>query len=41
MAVSHRRGGLNLGTGWISLAWLVLIVACVTYLSVSRRDTAS
>jgi uncharacterized membrane-anchored protein len=38
MAVSHKRGGLDLGTGWISLAWLVLIVGCVTYLSVSRRD---
>jgi uncharacterized membrane-anchored protein len=40
MAVNPHRGGLDLGTGPISLAWLVLIVGFVTYLSVSRRDTA-
>jgi uncharacterized membrane-anchored protein len=41
MAVSHQRGGLDLGTGWISLGWLVLIVGCVTYLSATRRDTTA
>lgn len=38
MAVSPQRGGLDLGTGWISLGWLVPIVGIVAYLTMSQRD---
>jgi uncharacterized membrane-anchored protein len=38
MAVSHARGGLNLGTGPISLVLGVLIVGCVGYLAWSHSD---
>jgi uncharacterized membrane-anchored protein len=38
MAVSHARGGLNLGTGPISLVLSVLIVGCVGYLAWSHTD---
>jgi uncharacterized membrane-anchored protein len=37
MAVSHQRGGLNWGTGPVSLALSILILGFVVYLGVSRR----
>jgi uncharacterized membrane-anchored protein len=40
MGVSHARGGLALGTGPVSLALAVIILALVGYLSVSRKDIA-
>jgi uncharacterized membrane-anchored protein len=39
MGVSHRRGGLNLGTGPVSLVLAALIVALVVYLSMTHRHT--
>lgn len=38
LAVSHARGGLDLGTGPVSLVLAALIALCVAYLSVSRVD---
>lgn len=38
LAVSHDRGGLDLGTGPVSLALAGLIALCVAYLSVTRID---
>jgi uncharacterized membrane-anchored protein len=38
MSVSHARGGLALGTGPVTLAWALVIVALVAYLAVSRAD---
>jgi uncharacterized membrane-anchored protein len=38
LAVTHRRGGLDLGTGWVSLALAAAIAAIVAYLTVSLRD---
>lgn len=38
LAVSPERGGLNLGTGPVSLALAAMIAGFVAYLSVSRRD---
>lgn len=38
LAVTHRRGGLDLGTGWVSLALATAIAAIVAYLTVSLRD---
>ncbi|MEZ0068108.1 putative membrane-anchored protein [Streptacidiphilus sp. MAP12-20] len=40
MGVSHQRGGLNWGTGWVSLALAALIAAFVGYLGVTRKDVA-
>ncbi|ARF57231.1 COG4705 family protein [Streptomyces gilvosporeus] len=40
MAVSVRRGGLGLGTGPVSLYWLIAIVGFVAYVAVSRKDVA-
>jgi uncharacterized membrane-anchored protein len=40
MGVSHARGGLALGTGPVSLALAVIILALVGYLSVTRKDIA-
>jgi uncharacterized membrane-anchored protein len=40
MAVSHKRGGLALGLGPVSLAWTVVIIGFVVFLAVSRRDVA-
>jgi len=37
MAVSHERGGLNWGTGPVSLGLSVVILGFVIYLGVSRR----
>ncbi|HMH58864.1 MAG TPA: hypothetical protein VK537_06765 [Galbitalea sp.] len=37
MAVSHQRGGLNWGTGPVSLALSIVILGFVVYLGVSRR----
>lgn len=37
MGVSHARGGLALGTGRVSLALAVIIVALVGHLSVTRK----
>jgi uncharacterized membrane-anchored protein len=39
MAVSHARGGLALGLWQTSLAWGVLILGFVGYLTVTRGDT--
>ncbi len=39
LAVSHERGGLDLGTGPVSLALATMIVGLVAYLTVSGRDT--
>lgn len=38
MAVSHARGGLNMGLGPVTVAWLIAILGFVVYLAVSRRD---
>jgi uncharacterized membrane-anchored protein len=38
LAVSHARGGLDLGTGPVSLALAALIALFVAYLSVTRVD---
>jgi uncharacterized membrane-anchored protein len=38
LAVTHRRGGLALGTGWVSLAAAALIAAIVAYLTVTLSD---
>ena len=38
LAVSHSRGGLDLGTGPVSLALAALIAAFVAYLAVTRKD---
>jgi uncharacterized membrane-anchored protein len=38
LAVSHARGGLDLGTGPVSLVLAALIAAFVAYLSVTRKD---
>lgn len=40
MGVSAGRGGLDLGTGPVSLGLLVAILAFVGYLSVTRKDVA-
>jgi uncharacterized membrane-anchored protein len=40
MGVSHARGGLAFGTGPVSMALAVVIVALVGYLSVTRKDIA-
>jgi uncharacterized membrane-anchored protein len=39
MGVSKARGGLALGTGPVTLAWLAAIVVLVGYLMVGRADT--
>ncbi len=38
MAVSKARGGLNMGLGPVTLAWLLAILGFVAYLAISRRD---
>ncbi|HYV16116.1 MAG TPA: hypothetical protein VE972_08845 [Conexibacter sp.] len=38
LAVTHKRGGLALGTGWVSLALGALIAALVAYLASTRMD---
>lgn len=38
MGVSHARGGLDWGTGWVSLVLAVLIACFVYYLTVTRVD---
>jgi uncharacterized membrane-anchored protein len=38
LAVTHRRGGLDLGTGWVSLVLAAMIAGIVAYLTVSLRD---
>jgi uncharacterized membrane-anchored protein len=38
MGVSHGRGGLDWGTGWVSLVLAVLIACFVAYLTVTRED---
>jgi uncharacterized membrane-anchored protein len=39
LAVSHKRSGLDLGTGPVSLVLAALIAAFVAYLTVTRKDT--
>jgi uncharacterized membrane-anchored protein len=41
MAVSHQRGGLNWGTGPVSLVLSVIILGFVLYLGLARRRAAS
>ncbi len=38
MAVSHARGGLNMGLGPVTVAWTIAILGFVAYLAGSRRD---
>jgi uncharacterized membrane-anchored protein len=38
MAVSHARGGLNMGLGPVTVAWTIAILGFVAYLAISRRD---
>jgi hypothetical protein len=38
--VSHQRGGLNWGTGPVSVGLSILILGFVIYLGVSRRRAA-
>ena len=38
LAVTHHRGGLALGTGWVSLALAAMIAAIVAYFSLTRID---
>jgi hypothetical protein len=38
MALSHARGGLDLGLGPVTLSWTVAIIGFVGYLAVSRND---
>lgn len=38
MAMSHQRGGLDLGLGPVTLSWTVAILGFVGYLAVSRAD---
>jgi uncharacterized membrane-anchored protein len=38
LAVTHKRGGLDLGTGPVSLVLAAMIAAIVAYLSVTRKD---
>jgi uncharacterized membrane-anchored protein len=40
MGVSRTRGGLALGTGPVSLALAVVVIALVGYLAVTRKDRA-
>ncbi len=35
---AHADGGLGLGTTWTSMVFLAVILACVSYLTVTRRD---
>jgi len=38
MGVSHIRGGLGIGTGWVSLGLTIIILSLVGYLGVTRKD---
>ena len=38
MAVSRARGGLNMGLGPVTVAWLIAILGFVAYLAISRAD---
>jgi uncharacterized membrane-anchored protein len=38
MGVSHARGGLGLGTGWVSMVLTVIILGLVGYLAITRKD---
>ncbi|MFJ9849635.1 hypothetical protein [Streptomyces sp. NPDC101150] len=40
MATSVRHGGLGLGTGPVSLYWLIAILGFVGYVTVTRKDVA-
>ncbi|WP_394437588.1 COG4705 family protein [Streptomyces sp. SGAir0957] len=39
MALSHDRGGLDLGLGPVTASWTVAILGFVGYLAASKRDT--
>jgi uncharacterized membrane-anchored protein len=41
VGVSHARGGLNWGSGTVSIGMTVIIAAVVGYLAVTRRDVSS
>ncbi|HZV72653.1 MAG TPA: hypothetical protein VFF79_02955 [Conexibacter sp.] len=38
LGVTHSRGGLDLGAGWVSLALAAVIAGFVAYLGVTRKD---
>ena len=38
MGVPYNRGGLGLGTGWVSLGLTMIILGLVCYMVVSRKD---
>jgi uncharacterized membrane-anchored protein len=38
MGVSHNRGGLGLGTGWVSLCLAIIILGLVSYMAITRKD---
>ncbi|WP_026881439.1 membrane protein [Clostridium akagii] len=38
MGVSHSRGGLGLGTGWVTLSLTIIILGLVGYMAVTRKD---
>ncbi|MFB7665903.1 hypothetical protein ACFC1R_18435 [Kitasatospora sp. NPDC056138] len=40
MAVSHDRGGLDLGLGPVTAGWTVAILALVGYLAATRKDVS-
>ncbi len=39
MGKTHNQGGLGLGSGWISLGLMVLIVGFVGYLTITHKDS--
>ena len=38
MGVPHDRGGLGLGTGWVTLCLTIIIIALVGYMTITRKD---
>lgn len=41
MGVSRDRGGLGLGTGWVTLGLTIIILVLVGYLAITRKDAKS
>jgi uncharacterized membrane-anchored protein len=39
MALSHSRGGLNMGLGPVTMYWTIAILGFVAYLATTRMDT--
>jgi uncharacterized membrane-anchored protein len=38
MGVPHNRGGLGIGTGWVSLGLTIIILGLVGYMAVTQKD---